>query len=255
MCRSVKRHDSGFTLIEVLVAVAILVIVIGAIYGAFRAGNQSSVFLEESSDLHQTTRVILAQISSELSSLHPIPGEQTSDLVGEHTDVASGSLYFDKLRFTTVSHKPSIKNAIQGDACMVTYSAECTADGEPLGLFLIEDFTPGLHNSQEDIDALPASMVSDLVVGMGCSYLDPDSGEWVDEWVDKTVLPKAVRVELVLQSKRKGSAPITVASTTNIPVLAQQSSQTSGNTASGGGSITRTSTGGGSTSGGRTGAQ
>jgi prepilin-type N-terminal cleavage/methylation domain-containing protein len=186
MHQSVRRHNSGFTLIEVLVAVAILVIVMGAIYGAFRAGNQSSVFLEENSDLHQTARVILAQISSELSSLHPIPGEQTSDLVGEHTDVAGGSLYFDKLRFTTVSHKPSSKNVIQGDACMVTYSAECTADGEPLGLYIIEDFTPGLHNSQDEIDALPATRVSDLVVGMDCSYLDPDTSEWVDEWVDKS---------------------------------------------------------------------
>ena len=69
--RMIMRQDkSGFTLIEVLVAAAMLIIVIGAIYGAFRAGSQSSVMIEEDADLHQTARVLLGRINSELYSLY-----------------------------------------------------------------------------------------------------------------------------------------------------------------------------------------
>ena len=217
MTRLHKDRQAGFTLIEVLVALAMLVIVIGAIYGAFSAGNQSTVLIEENSDLHQTARVILGRINSELLSIYPSPDSEGGNLIGDNSDTAGNEPAFDKIKFTTVAHEPSSKIDVRGDVCTVTYSEECTADGKPVGLYIIEDFTPGLHNSQEEIDSLPVVKVSDLVIGMDCTYLDPETDEWVDEWVEKQTLPKAVRVELILQSKRQGAKPITVASTTNLP--------------------------------------
>ncbi len=240
---SIYRSRAGFTLLEILVAVAMLVIVMGAIYGAFRAGNQSSVMIEEDSDLHQTARVLLWRINSELCSIYTPTDQQGCVLEGQNSQENGGPAHFDKLTFTTVSHRPCGNTQQRGDVCTVTYSAECSDSGEPLGLFVKEDYAPDLHATDDQADSLPETVMSTLVVGMDCSYLDPTTGDWVDQWVDQTTLPEAVRVELTLKSPRKGSKPISVAMTTDIP--ASDNTQNADTTnASGSGS----STGGGNAS-------
>lgn len=220
----VLRNRRAFTLMEVLVAMAIMVIVIGAIYSAFRVGNQSSTAVQESADLNQTARVILGRINKELLSLHNLSGQTGSSLEGINSEDNGEPPFFDKLTFTTVSHDPCGKVGARGDVCTVRYAAECDDDGKAQGLFVTEDYTPDLHltDTMSQNQSLSEVRVSDLVVGMNCTYLDPDTGDWVDSWVDKAALPTAVRVELILKSAREGSQPVTVASTTNLPTWAGQ---------------------------------
>lgn len=241
----VRGSRAGFTLIEILVAVAMLVIVIGAIYGAFRAGNQSSVMIEENSDLHQTARVLLWRINSELCSLYSLPGTQGSSLQGENSQETGGPPHFDKITFTTVSHRPCGTVDQRGDVCTVTYAAECSNSGEPLGLFVKEDYAPDLHMTDTEADTLPETVMSTLVVGMDCSYLDPETGEWVDQWMDKDTLPEAVRIELILKSPRKDSKPVTVALTTDLPATSGSQAVQATGTSSGGPANAATPTGGG----------
>jgi|GEM_PF-1326266 len=216
----IATGKKGFTLIEILVAIVILIIVVGAIYGAFRAGNRSAMLVEESADLNQTARTLLGHIDSELSSIYKRSGQQTDFLRGENSEDQGGPQYFDKITFTTLSHKPCGKQTIKGDVCAVSYSAEYDKENNPIGLYLTEDYTPGLHTEDQTTaspDPDKVVQLSTLVIGMNCTYLDPDTDEWVDQWIDKTTLPSAVRVELILKSTRAGSTPITVASTTNLP--------------------------------------
>jgi len=211
-------NESGFTLVEVLVAVAVLMIVIGAIYGAFRAGNQSSVMVQEDADLHQTARVLLGRMTSELSSVYTLASVGTSGCAIQGTSAADNGYPagFDTLTFATLSHQPCCPVSQNGDVCTVTYSAQCTSDGTPTGLFLTEDYTMGLSSAVTSSSALPSMQVSPLVVGMICTYLDPTTNEWQDDWVNQTTLPSAVRIELILQTQRKGAQPISVASTINL---------------------------------------
>lgn len=240
-----RGNRAGFTLIEILVAVTMLVIVIGAIYGAFRAGNQSSVMIEEQSDLHQTARVLLWRISNELCSLYAPTSPDAITLEGDNSQEKGGPAHFDRLTFTTLSHKPCGAVDQRGDVCTVTYAAEASDDGTPLGLFVKEDYAPDLHATDTQADSLPETVVSTLVVGMDCSYLDPSTEEWVDQWTDQTTLPEAVRVQLTLKSPRKDSKPITVAMTTNLPLSAGAQSSDSSTTNSTGGSTGTTSPAGG----------
>jgi prepilin-type N-terminal cleavage/methylation domain-containing protein len=189
MRETIRRYDSGFTLVEALVAMAILILIIGAIYGTFRAGSQSNILLGENADLHQTARVLLGRINSELCGIYQAAGSGTSALTGENSDTAGESSSFDTLEFTTVSHKPCKSTDVQGGVCSVAYSVESTKDGASEGLFIKEDFTPGLHLSDDAVENLPQTRISNLVVGMDCSYLDPDTGEWTEEWVDKASIP------------------------------------------------------------------
>jgi hypothetical protein len=90
-----------------------------------------------------------------------------------------------------------------------------TPNDTPIGLFIDEDFHPGLDS--EEAKKQQPTRLSKLVVGLNCRYLDSSTGEWRDEWVEQTQMPKAVRVELVLKPERVGSKPIVVSSTANLP--------------------------------------
>ena len=225
MCWSSKK---GFTLIEILVAIALLVIVIGAIYGAFRAGNQSSVLVEESADLNQTARILLGRMNSELCSIYKRSTQQSDFLRGENAEESGGSENCDKLSFTTVSHQPCTKEGVRSDVCAVKYSIEYDDDKRPVGLFITEDYTPDLHTDTQTTDTENPLLLSNLVIGMNCTYLDPDTDEWVDQWEDKTTLPTAVRIELILKSQRKKSHPVAVAMTTNLPSLSSTTTTSGG---------------------------
>ncbi len=229
------RGQSGFTLIEVLVATAMLIIVIGGIYGAFRAGSQSSTMIEEDADLHQTARVLLGRINEELYSLYTQPNQQGLSLVGESSVENGGPPHLDTLTFTTVSHRQAGGNQAAGDVCGVYYSVEYTQDGKRLGLFVREDYTPTLHIDSSDVDKLPQTRLSELVVGMDCAYLDPSTGDWVDQWdTTQTQLPEAVRVQFILRSRRVGAKPIVVAMTTNLPISAAAQNGPAGGVSSAG---------------------
>jgi len=212
----VKRSSSsGFTLVEVLVAVVALMIVIGSIYGAFRTANMSVSRAEERVDVFQTARVLLAQINAELCSAYQPSGQEESALVGEDTQGSETGSQYDKLTFLTTARRSASRSDPAGDVCKVSYTVETTSDDEPMGLFVQEDFQPGL--SSPDARREPVRL-SDRVIAFNCKYLDPDSDEWRNDWTQQTKLPKAVRVELSLKPEREGAKPITVASTANLMI-------------------------------------
>jgi general secretion pathway protein J len=224
-------RNHGFTLVETLVAIVILMMVIGAIYGTFRAGNMCVSRTEERADVYQTARVLMAQINAELCSAYQPTGATKSSMTGEDTPGSETATQYDTLTFTTTTrHSPS-QTEPAGDVCQVSYHLGSTPDGEPGGFFVAEDFRPGLSVSSEK---RPPIKLSDMVVGFNCKYLDPQSDEWKNEWVDQTRMPKAVRIELILKPERKDAKPITVASTANIMMSPITASAATGSAASSG---------------------
>ncbi|MHB9023281.1 MAG: type II secretion system protein GspJ [Armatimonadota bacterium] len=204
----------GFTLVETLVAVVVFMVFISAVYGAYRAANMSMTSTEERAEIYQTVRVLLARLNTELGSACQPRTAQSSSLIGEDTEGDPTSQQFDKLSFMTTAHAMTTETEPAGDVNQVSYLIGQSADEEPLGLYLIENPHPGLELETEQREPL---LVSDLVIGMNCRYLDPETDEWVDVWTERTQLPKAVRVELMLKPKRAGAKAILVATTANVP--------------------------------------
>ena len=177
---------------------------------------------EERADLYQTARVLLSQMTSELASAFQPSGAQESSLVGMDTEGSESAPQFDRISILTTARRPELvqgqaRGEAAGELCRVTYSVPTTPDGIPLGLFVEQDFRPGLG-----IGGAPREPIrlSALVAGLNCTYLDAATGEWSNEWVSQEKLPKAVRVELLMKPARKGSKPIMIASTANISILA-----------------------------------
>ncbi|MHB0998424.1 MAG: PulJ/GspJ family protein [Armatimonadota bacterium] len=213
------HKNSGFTLVEMMVALLAFAILLTASYAAFRAGTQSSIIIEDRIEVNDTARILLMRIDSELKCICR-SGKDSSEVVMEGVNGESDGYPegFDSLMFTTSSHTPCSSTDILSDVCSVMYSSECDSSGKSLGLYIREDFYPGLHTT-ENGDDVTASRLTGTVTGMECSYLDEDSDKWVDEWVDKTDLPEAVRIDLTLQPSNKNASPVKVTHTIYIPAL------------------------------------
>jgi type II secretion system protein J len=206
---------AGFTLIETLVAMVVLVIIIGSIYGTFRAANMTVTGTEERADVYQTARVLLAQMNAELCSAYQPARQEGSSMQGENTEGNEYAAQKDKISFLTTARKSMSSVDGGGDLCRVTYSVETDPNEKPLGLFVSEDFRPGLAVSDEKKQPV---RLSPMVVGLNCRYLDGRTGEWLDDWVEEPAMPKAVRVELVLKPERDSAKVVTVASTANLAI-------------------------------------
>lgn len=210
--RSGGLTRAGFTLIETMVSLVILTIIIGSIYGTYRAATSSATVAEERSDLNQTARVLLAQINRELTCMYQQAGEQSSSLEGENTEGSASAIQCDRLSFLTAADSLIPANGPAGDLRRVTYTLRTNADGEPAGFFVQVDPRPGLGVT--DVEPEPVEL-SRLVVAFNCKYLDGETDEWVDEWLQRDGLPTAVRVEMSLKPEREGGAAVMVACTAN----------------------------------------
>ena len=217
----------GMTLIEMMVAIVIFMIFVGAIYGVYHVARVGAEDTQKRQDVYQTARALLAQINTELCCIYQPASVSTSTITGTKSD-ASLEQQSDTLTLLTTGHVPSAKDAIAGDVCQVTYRMERDDDGHPLGLVMEEELHPGLAMADTQPDPV---MLSNEVIGFNCKFLAQSADDWQDEWTsDETSLPAAVRVELIIQSKEKNAKPITVAATANLSISGNSPTPPTGST-------------------------
>lgn len=189
---------AGFTLVEVLIALAILTI-IGAI--SFMAiGNAIEVrdWLAREDEVDRSARVALTRVTRELSLAFLT--EQTQAVNSYRTVfVGTDGSDADSVWFSTMSHHRTLRDSRECDQSEVTLWTQ--EDSDSGGLVL-------LHRESPRIDQEPDEGGAVLPLATGVKrfelrYLDPVTNEWRDDWdttgIDTTNrLPRAIEVLLVL---------------------------------------------------------
>ena len=203
---------AGFTLLELLVAVVIFLIFLGAVYGAYTAAGAAMTRTEAQADLYQSGRVLLGQLNRELSCAYQASTATVSALTGEDTEGDAAVVQADVLTVVTSGHALD-SSSPAGDLCQVRYRMQDPATAEPPGLYLEETRHPEL----EPADATPVGrLLSPRVVGFNCRYLAAGAEDWAADWVDQATLPVAVRVELTLRGGDADAPPLVLVSTANL---------------------------------------
>ncbi len=134
-------NTKGFTLIEILVGVAIFGIIVTAIFGSFSTITKSSGRIESGMYYNEMTKNCLGRITDDLQSLY-IQVESkymkqdfndTPDPYRFKSDYSSaGSSEFALLRFTSYSHFSFNKDEARGIAEIVYYVTENRNDEKVL---------------------------------------------------------------------------------------------------------------------------
>ncbi len=179
------NRQGGFTLIEVLLAVAILSIVVGMVYRSLELTSQVADHVNEVSGQYRTGRLALSKISDELMSAFYFK-EDGNTRFGGVDGVGANGMDADTLGFTSLSRivspdtKASYQNELhyqmQGDTL---WHSEVL---NPLGI--------GPGNKQ----SFP---LAEGLSGFRLRYLPKKGAEWIDQWTDGDGLPAAVEVSLL----------------------------------------------------------
>jgi general secretion pathway protein J len=218
-----RSAERGLTLIEVLVAVAVLAMVSVLTYGAFDGMNRGKTSLGRVNDRYHEGRAALSRMAMELSSAflsahQPLLLQQAVRMT---IFAGTNSSPADRIDFTSFSHRRLVRDSHETDQNEISYfgSPDPNVSGK-LDLArreaLIIDMEP---KKGGDVNVLAEDIES-----FDAKFLDPTTGMWVEAW-DTTQatgqvnrLPLQVKITLVLKG---GIGNKSVPFVTKIPIAMQ----------------------------------
>ena len=211
----------GFTLLEVLVSMAILVIIMAALYSAYTTNVEAIQIARQNGEVHQTARIVLDRMTKDLqSALIQVRGSSEKiklGLVGANRELYGRRA--DHIDFTTVTHLPLTEKGPASDLCEIGYLVD--ADSEAQVLVLVrrdafsvdEDFTKGGSLQEMARNVLEFKLTYQDAEGK-------DSDQWnTIEGRPTSGLPVLIKVRLMLKDELNREH---VFSTTIHPELAER---------------------------------
>jgi general secretion pathway protein J len=207
----VKRGLRGFTLVELLVAVAVLSFVTMLLYGAFSGMKRSRDGLTRTQGRYREGRLALSRFVRDLQSAYISQHAPLNAQLVLHKTAFMGHVAnpADRLDFNAFSNIRRDRDSHVTDQLEVSYFA-----GDSLE---VPGTTDLLRRSSAYLDDKPElggrvdAVATDIDL-FDLSYLDPTTSLWSDTW-DTTQaagqpnrLPLQVRVTLVLNGGRRTTA-------------------------------------------------
>lgn len=181
------RGERGFTLLELLVAVAVAVIVLASVYGVYTGVSRARDRVERRSAAAHQARVLFDRLGRELRGAYPAGGEALPFSGGSES--GSGRPF---LRFTTTASTP--EGGSRGGIRTLLY--ELVPDSDPQ--------QPGeLRRSEVPafLGAPPPERAYRMLTGVsGWQVRYFTGGSWQNEWPEsRGRQPQAVELTLTLR--------------------------------------------------------
>ncbi len=206
-----QRLRHGFTLIEVLISIAILAAITSLLFGAFSAMKRSKDGLTRIQDRQREGRLAMARITRELQSAYlsaHIPLNQAL-IVQKTIFKGERGTPADRVDFTAFANRRLDRDSHVSDQCELSYFGSPNPDGSST--------TDLVRRIDTEIDLEPTRggkvevLATDIDL-FDLQFLDAQTGQWQESW-DTTQatgqpdrLPLQVRIILVLNGgARSGS--------------------------------------------------
>lgn len=210
-------HGDGFTLLELLLAIAIAAVIITTVNFAFFQSHANIESVGAKREVYQTVRIVMDRIIKDLTCayLPPDNRQMTEEemslyrFVGVNDD--TGETDRDSITFTTTTDIGFSKAS--GSVCEVGYYLK--EDEETKGIYTLmrrEDPTPhyGVSKAGQELE------IAEGITGMDIVYLD-DNLQETDEWdlLKRLTLPRQVKVTLTMGS---GGEAVSFSATASLPL-------------------------------------
>ncbi|HTN43316.1 MAG TPA: type II secretion system protein GspJ [Nitrospiria bacterium] len=189
---------SGFTLLELLIALGIAVVLVTLLYETFNAVLRSTQIVDQESEIDQMVRVSMERMTSELRSAYWRPSSDAgsaSVFLFDGEDGTGGAQPADTLRFTTLSHALASAGNTDPSVSIVEYALIPDQETDTAVLMHREETSP----LSPSVNSLEEYELGESVIGLNFRYFDGQ--DWWDQWndADKKKLPKAVEIQLIIK--------------------------------------------------------
>ncbi|WP_224369476.1 type II secretion system protein GspJ [Hyalangium versicolor] len=196
-----KRASRGFTLMEVMVAVAITALMGTMVAMAFNTGFRAKEVVEGEAEHYRMVRVAMNRMAREIGSAfvsdrydpkrYRDQNERPTNFIGER----------DQLTFTTFAHQRLYTDSKESDQAVVEYFVETSTEKGARGR---QDLKRRVNpNIGERMDrGGTTDVLFEGVKKLEFEYWDSERKQWDDEWDTrrterKSFLPTRVRITVV----------------------------------------------------------
>lgn len=204
----------GFTLIEIMVAAAILAVTTTLVWGTFTGTFRTKSAIEAQSSRYRTVRIALERMAREVSMAFVSQSEDTGQQDKRTLFFGKRSSDIDELRFSYFGHQRLYADANEGDTAQIVYYGQRDREN-PRQLNLVRRETRRLQHLRAENAPGQADILCDDVVRLKLDYWDARDKKWREEWNTTAAdgqpdrLPSRVRITLTVKDERGQEVPFT----------------------------------------------
>jgi general secretion pathway protein J len=195
-------QSKGFTLLEVLLALAILAMIVTAIYSSFSTAGRNIESAETIRDGTDLARTLIARLANDIANVYVNGNLNETFFYGSKLERDEDKQRFDSIYLTTLTNQrylsqKSDANSKEMDLWEVGYFFQDKPDGKGKVLMRKEkrEISKDMPRREGGIDY----ELTDTVEGLRLRY--SNGATWADEW-NQSGLPKAVEIVLTLADGR-----------------------------------------------------
>jgi prepilin-type N-terminal cleavage/methylation domain-containing protein len=216
-----RKHllEAGFTLMELMLSIALLALIMIILFGSFHAVAASKMHAETRLESDQEARTLMWMMSRELR------GAVFTPLIPSHVLLVGqaqkqGGMPMDSVTFATLD--PGHRRALDGFSAEVVVSFNATPNPNHRGWFLLNRSERSGLIQTTNVPAMPPTILATNVIGLHFRYFN--GFQWLESW-DSTsspagqALPQAISIELTMGSGRR---PTYLSTTISVPMATIQ---------------------------------
>jgi type II secretion system protein J len=181
----------GFTLLEILVSMALLSIVLASVYAAYESNAFTIQKTRYESELWQTARIVLDRMAKDMESAFL---DIQEGMVSENKQINGRAA--DNARFITLAHLSLHEIDPQTDICRVEYYLSEDSKNNCLALYRKEE----MIIADGVVSGANIYEIANMVTGLEIDFED-NNGTQSSEWGFKDGLPTLIRIGLRLQDR------------------------------------------------------
>ncbi len=210
-------QSKGFTLLEVLLAMAILAVIMTVIYTSFSTAGNNIEHAETLRDETDMARALMTRLSADIANAYCKPSNVPVVFYGKKEEAESSGnknghtkIRHDSISMTTLTNWPK-PNSKETELWEVGYFFKEKPDGKGYSLFRTEK-----RELSKDAPALEGGdeyEITDRVESLQFRY-SQDGSNWTDNgWDKKSQTPKVVEIVIILDTGKVYTTKVEVGNT------------------------------------------
>lgn len=216
--RCQSSYGSGFTLIELMVAIAILGLIMVMLAGSFHAIAGGKIQAENRIAAEQQARTILWQLSNEIRGTVATPNQPSHVLVIGRGQMEN-NVPLDSLSISTLD--PGHRRTLEGfgPEDLVTYTTASSANHRGWFMLMRNQSSSLAMNSEVPNSSV---IIADNLLSLHFRYFDGNI--WTESWNSPALppgrqLPQAISIDLAVASN---GAPVRLSTMVTLPMAFTQ---------------------------------